>query len=101
MIESLSLFGELLGFQPPQKALAIGHFFIMGLSTKKAKEEAYFGPMIFYGKAHNQLKLIHESLPVSDKSKIEWMGQVAKGEAPASTEGPEVFQALIQSVLSG
>jgi len=56
--------------------------------------------MILYGKAHNHLKLIHESLPVLDKGKIEWVGQVAKGMAPASTEGPEVFQALIQSVLS-
>ena len=42
VIESLSLFGELLGFQPPPKTLAISHFFIMGLSTKKAREETYF-----------------------------------------------------------
>jgi len=100
VIESLSLFGELLGFQPPPKTLAIGHFFIMGLATKKDREGTYFGPMILYGKAHNHLKLIHESLPILDKSKIEWMGQVAKGMVPASIEGPEVFQALIQSVLS-
>ena len=100
VIESLSLFGELLGFQPPPKTMAIEHFFIMGLSTQKTKQGKCFGPMVLYGKAHNQLKLIHESLPVSDKSKIEWMGQAAKGEAPVSAEGPEVFQALITAVLN-
>ena len=54
--------------------------------------------MVLYGKMHNELKFIDGSLSVSDKGKIEWIHQVAKGMAPASVEGPDVFQALIQAV---
>jgi hypothetical protein len=100
VIECLSLFGELLGFQHPPKALAIGHFYVRGLSTKKSKEETFFGPMVLYGKMHNELKFIDGSLPVSDKRKIEWIHQVAKSMTPASAEGSDVFQILMQAVLN-
>ena len=56
--------------------------------------------MVLYEKMHNELKFIDGSLSVSDKGKIEWIHQVAKGMAPASVEGPDVFQALIQAVLN-
>jgi hypothetical protein len=100
VIESLSLFGELLGFQHPPKELIVAHFYLSGRSTKKMKEETFFGPMVLYGKMHNELKFIDGSLSVSDKGKIEWIHQVAKGMAPASVEGPDVFQALMQAVLN-
>lgn len=99
VIESLSLFGELLGFEHPPDALGIGHFYVSGLFTDKSKEGIFFGPMVLYGKMHNELKFIDGSLSVSDKGKIEWIHQVAKGIAPASVEGPDVFQALIQAVI--
>jgi len=35
VIESLSLFGELLGFQPAPKAWVSGHLYIIGLSNEK------------------------------------------------------------------
>ena len=99
VVESLSLFGELLDFQPPPKELAIEHFYVSGLSIKKSKEEMFFGPMVLYGKMHNELKFIDGSLSISDKGKIEWVRQIAKGMVPASAEGPDVFQALLQAVL--
>lgn len=98
VIESLDLFGELLAFQYPPKELAMGHFYIIGLSTEKTNKGTFFGPMALYGKIHNDLKFIDESIPVTDKGKIEWIHQVAKGRAPASVEGPDVFQVLMQSV---
>ena len=99
IIESLSLFGELLGFEHPPKELVINHFYVSGLSTEKSKEGICFGPMVLYGKMHNELKFIDAGLPVSNKGKIEWVHQVAKGIAPASAEGSDVFQALIQAVI--
>jgi len=98
VIESLDLFGELLAFQYPPSELAMGHFYIIGLSTEKTNKGIFFGPMVLYGKIHNDLKFIDESIPVTDKGKIEWIHQVAKGRAPASVEGPDVFQVLMQSV---
>ena len=97
VIESLVLFGELLGFQDPPKDLMHEHLFIIGLSTQKPQEGAYYGPLVLYDKIHNNLKFIDKKLPVSDKEKIEWIHQVAKGLAPASAEGPGVFQVLMQA----
>jgi len=100
VVESLSLFGELLGFQPAPKELIGGHFYIIGLFTKKTKEGILFGPMVLYEKIHNELKFIHESVSVLDKEKTEWIRQVAKGTAPAPVEGSDVFQTLVQAVLN-
>jgi len=100
VIECLTLFGELIGFQHPPKKLAIEHFYISGVSTKKSKEGIFFGPMVLYGKMRNELKFFDGSLSVTDKEKIEWIHQVAKGLMPVSVEGPDVFQTLIQAVLN-
>jgi hypothetical protein len=100
VIECLTLFGELLGFQHPPKKLAIEHFYISGLSTQKTKESLFFGPMVLYGKMRNELKFVDGSLSVTDKEKIEWVHQMAKGVAPVSVEGPDVFQTLVQAVLN-
>lgn len=99
VIESLSLFGELLAFQHPPKELVVEHSYLIGLSTKKSKQGIFFGPMVLYRKMHNELKFIEGSVPVFDKEKIEWIHQIAKGMAPATVEGPDVFQALVQAVL--
>ena len=100
IIESLTLFGELLGYQDPPKKLAIEHFYISGLSTQKSKEGNFFGPMVLYGKIHNELKFFEGRLPLADKEKIELVHQMAKGMAPVSVEGPDVFQTLVQAVLN-
>ena len=100
VMESLSLFGELLGFEPGPKELADGHIYLAGLFDEKPKGGTFFGPMVIYGKIHNHLKFIHESVPVLEKDKIEWIRRVAKGLASAPVEGPHVFQALIQAVLN-
>ncbi len=100
VIESLSLFGELLSFQPAPKVLIAEHLYIIGLSTQKPKERTFFGPMVLYEKIHNELKFIHESVSVIDKGKIEWIQQVVKGMVPAPVEGPDVFQILVQAVLN-
>jgi hypothetical protein len=80
--------------------LAIEHFYISGLSTQKTKESLFFGPMVLYGKMRNELKFVDGSLSVTDKEKIEWVHQMAKGVAPVSVEGPDVFQTLVQAVLN-
>ena len=54
--------------------------------------------MVLYGRIHNDLKYIDESIPVADREKIEWLHQVVKGRAPAPVEGPDVFQILTESV---
>jgi hypothetical protein len=100
VIESLSLFGELLGFQPPPKRFEVDHFFIAGALFQNTKEGARFGPMVLYGKIHNDLKFIDERIPVLDKDKVDWMHQITKGMLPATVEGPDVFETLIKSVLS-
>ena len=59
VMESLSMLGELLGFQPAPKELTGRHLYFIGLSTKKTREGIFFGPMVLYEKIHNELKFIH------------------------------------------
>ena len=98
VIESLSLFAELLGFERPPKELEGAHQYLMGLSVEKGKEGRFFGPMILYRKMHNDLRYIDESVPISNRNKMEWVRRVATGLEPAPLEGAEVFTALLQSV---
>jgi len=100
VIECLSLFGELLGFKTLPKKLCIDHFHIIGLPSSESDHRNRFGPMVLYGQVHNELKLINTSIPLGDTEKVEWMHQVAAGKHPASVEGSNVFQHLIQSVLN-
>jgi len=99
VLESLSLFGELLDFQPPPKRLAMPHFHILGSSGGVAFESERFGPMVLYGKVRNELKLIDVPILLADKANVEWFHQIVKGATPAAAEGAAVFQHLIRFVL--
>ena len=100
VIECLSLFAELLGFEPAPKKLSQNHFIIIGRPQRISGRMIRFGPVALYGKIHNQLKLIDEVIDLKDPHKIDYVQKVAAGNRPASVEGGQVFQYLSQSVLS-
>ncbi len=100
VIECLSLFVELLEFEPAPKKLSRDHFYIVGKLLRSSGQIVRFGPAVFYGKIHNQIKLLEENILLSDPEKIEYFQKVAAGTAPASMEGAQVFQQLSQFVLN-
>ncbi|MFC1858529.1 hypothetical protein ACFL9U_10980 [Thermodesulfobacteriota bacterium] len=99
IVECLSLFSEILGYQPPPKHFRVGNHEIIGAATQKEGGELLFGPMVIYGIIHNILRLFDEQVGSFDKAKIERMHQVARGKEAPSLEGPEVFHHLKQTVI--
>ena len=99
VIESLSLFSELLGLSPPPKAFKMPHCEIIGYLTKKESGEIVFGPSVIYSLVYNTLKLIEKKIGSFDKEKMEYFKQVIAQKQEASKEGADVFQYLKEAVV--
>ena len=99
VIECLSLFAELLGFEPAPKKLSQAHYYIIGKPQRISGRMVRFGPVVLYAKIRNQLKLVDDAIALKDPDKVEHLQKVAEGHAPASVEGGQVFKQLSQSVL--
>jgi len=99
VIESLSLFAELLGFSSPPKAFKMRHCEIIGHLTKKESGEIVFGPAVIYSLAYNTLKLIEKKIGSFNKEEMEYFKQVIAGDQEASKEGADVFQYLKEAVV--
>jgi len=98
--ESLALFSELLGYQPPPKAFQIRHHEISGALAEKSAGEFIYGPMVIFGLADNSLRLLSDPISSFDKPKVEFFQKVAEGKEKASVEGKEVFNYLANEVLA-
>ena len=97
--ESLSLFAEILGYQPPPKAFRSRHHEISGVLVEKVAGEILYGPIIIFSLIDNTLKLLSDQISNFDKAKIEIFQQVIQGNEKASVEGIEVFKYLKDAVL--
>jgi hypothetical protein len=92
--ESLVLFSELLGYQPPLKAFTIRHYEIFGAMAEKKAGEILYGPIVIFSRIDNSLKLIEASISSFDKEKLDYFRQVAAGNEKADIEGQDVFKYL-------
>jgi len=99
VLESLSLFAELLGYSPPPRAFMISNHKVIGALAKEEGGETFFGPLVIYSTIYNLIKLIDEPINSLNKEKIEFVHQVALGKEKAVKEGPFVFQYLKEMVL--
>jgi len=99
VIESLSIFAELLGYRHPPKVFKISHHEIIGALTKEKSGEMMFGPIVIYSIIHNLIKFVNEQIGSFNKEKIESMHNIATGKEKASKEGPSVFQYLKEAVV--
>jgi hypothetical protein len=99
VIEALSLFAELLGYQVPPRTIMIRHYHIIGEATQKGAGEIRFGPMAVYGMVQNDLKFIDEQISVSNRQEIERFESFVKGKSKASCEGPDVFNTLKSRIM--
>ena len=99
VIESLSLFSELLGFSSPPKAFKMRHCEIVGQLTKKESGEIVFGPAVIYSLAYSTLKLIEKKIGSFDKGGMEYFKEVIEEKQEASKEGADVFQYLKKAVI--
>lgn len=99
VIETLSLFAELLEYQAPPRTMTVRHYRIFGASTQKGGRDIRFGPMVVYGMVQNDLKFLDEQVFISNRQEIERIESIVKGQSKASCEGPDVFTELKDRVM--
>jgi hypothetical protein len=99
IIEILSLFAELLGFQKAPKIFQLSHHHIWGALEQPRAEELRFGPLVMFGLIHNSLKMIQEPISSLDKESLEHFHQIAKREDYAGPVGDKVWDDLKKAVL--
>jgi hypothetical protein len=97
--ESLLLFSELLGWQPPPKAFRVRHHEIYGALTEKEGGEKVYGPMVIFSLVNTSLRMLDDKISSFDRKKIEFFQQVAQGNEKASIDGDAVFEYLKNAVL--
>lgn len=100
IIESLTLFAELLGYKKPPKTFTIRHHQIFGALVEKEGGEVFFGPIVIVSLIDNSIKLIEEQISSLDRHKMEFYQQVVQGNEKASIAGSEVFKYLKKAVLA-
>jgi len=100
IMESLTLFAELLGYKKPPKAFAIRHHQIFGALAEKEAGEVVYGPVVIFSLIDNSIKLIEERISSFDKHKMEFYQQVVQGNEKASIEGSDVFKYLKKEVMA-
>ncbi len=99
VMESLSLFSELLGYQPPPRAFQIPHHEIFGALSEKASAEFLYGPVVALSRIDNSLRMIKEQVSNMDKTKIDVFQKAIQGKEKADIEGSDVFRYLKEEVL--
>jgi hypothetical protein len=99
IIESLALFAELLGYQPPPKTFRLRHHEISGVLTDRQSGETVYGPAVILSLVDHSLRMIKDEISSLDKAKIEFFHQVAQGKEKPDIEGQEVFRYLQEAVL--
>jgi hypothetical protein len=100
VMESLSLFSELLGYQSPPKAFRVSHHEIFGAVSEKAGDEILYGPVVALGRLDNSLRMLEDQVSSRDKAKIDFFMKVIQGKQKAAVEGTEVFRYLKKEVLN-
>lgn len=99
VLESLAMFAELIGYQPPPSAFKLRHCEIYGRVSEKASGETIYGPLVIYSRIDNTIKLIEEPIGIYDTRRIDFLQQVANGDEKAPMEGEAVFRFLREAVL--
>ncbi|MGD8261319.1 MAG: hypothetical protein PVG08_04640 [Desulfobacterales bacterium] len=100
IIESLTLFAELLGYKKPPKVFAVRHHQIFGALFEKDAGEVLYGPMVIVSLMDNSIQLIDEQISSLDKDKMQYYQQVVQGKEKASIKGSAVFKYLKKAVLA-
>jgi hypothetical protein len=99
VMESLSLFSELLGYRPPPRAFRVPHHEIFGALSEKTSAEFLYGPVVALSHIDNSLRMIKDQVSNLDKTRIDVFQEAIQGKKNADVEGTEVFRYLKEEVL--
>ena len=99
VIESISLFAEILGYAKAPKAFKISHCELFGALAKKENNEMTFGPVVIYNIMHNTIKWVDESISSFKEFQIKQLHSIATGKEKALKEGTPVFRYLKDEII--
>ncbi len=99
VMETLTLFQELLNLSLAPKAFKIAGIEMIGKLSEGKVDELYFGPFILYNSHNNEIKLILKKIGSRDKVGIDYIHQVVNGQEKPDMEGYKVFEFLKDSVM--
>ncbi|MDD2388808.1 MAG: hypothetical protein PHP23_03630 [Desulfobacterales bacterium] len=98
MVECLSLFSELLEFEPPPVQLRVKYHEIVGELTLQENGKYAYGPVVIYSLENNKLRMIEGEIESDDKAGQEYFKRVVTGKTSASREGEDVLTYLKRRV---
>jgi len=99
VLESISLFAELLGYTAAPKVFRVSHCKLFGELKKKETAEILFGPAVIYNLMHNSLKWIDEPMSSLKEFEIKYLHSIAVGKEKAAKEGISVLDHLKQEII--
>ena len=99
VMQSLSLFSELLGYRKPPKLFHADGCDIRGRVEKAADGGDRFGPSFMYDKVNNSLQFIVSPIDSRRKDDLIYYRMVLNGEEKPDAEGGDVFRRLQEIVL--
>lgn len=99
VVETLTLFEELLGYVAPGPGFQVKGFRITGRVTEEENGVLRFGPVLIFDDAGCRLMLTEESIRSVDKDKSERLEKIATGDRKADREGEAVFAYLKEKAL--
>jgi hypothetical protein len=98
VLESITLFGELLKLVPEPKAFRIEHHHIRGQYSRGGDGDV-FGPAVVYHPGEGTIRWIADKIPLSDKDGIQVFLDKATGKKDPDFFGPSVFEHLSREVI--
>ncbi|WP_300669865.1 hypothetical protein [Desulfoluna sp.] len=103
VVESLALFGELLGLLPAPGTLRMDHCHIRGRFSKDERGGDGFGPFVVYNLEEDTLRWVPEKIVLADEDALRCFQGLAGGEglSAQALSGPSVIRFLAEEVLRG
>jgi len=100
VIESLTLFAELLEWQQAPKPFQQPHHYIAGSLDRSSPRQMVMGPLVMYDRMHNSLKMLQKRFDNQDKAAMEHLELIVRGDVKPDGEGAAVFDLLKKAVLN-
>ncbi len=98
--ESLTLFGELLGFREPPQPFRVPHCLVTGAVFTRDTGEQVLGPAVVFNRMHHLLQFTDERFEAREKEALPRFHRMASGQEKTAIEGNAVFAHLQEMVLS-
>ena len=99
VVQSLTLFSELLNYVSEPKVFRIDNHYIRGAMSRDVKGKERFGPSVVYRVGDGTIRMIRERIVLSDKDGIQLFHEMVQGIKDPACFGPQVFEWLCGEVL--